>query len=517
MPLPDSLTIASLLAFGVLLCLPGSRRRRPTLWVLALTALATGGVAAWSLRWEVAPALAVALLLNFALLANRLRHAGDPSTRRPLAGVVVVTAAVAAALPYYFFPVFALPDPDGPHKVGMRHFQVVDHRRKGVLYAPADRPRTLPVTVWYPARAGEAAWTRPYLTRRRTLDELVSTARNFGLWGFRLTQLHSVRAHSRPGAPVAAKGGPFPVALFNHGFWSYRAQNTALMERLASHGFVVFSVAHPRDGAAVRLEDGTLVRSVPQTGPQGVGDPKAGRTFKEAAEAFTGGAGHAERLAALDTFKAALAEHRLGESARAWRADVLAVIRALEEDPPRTVADVIARAALDRRAHLGMSFGGTTAASACQADRHCAAVVNLDGENYHPGLFDEELRAPMLLLLSDRKQEAPDFDPTDYAWEEWSTMGEREDIHRWRVDGLDHLGLMDLTLSARPPFHAGLFGSLDGGRALRLQNDAVIAFLRAVVRGADTGFPGRVLDRYPEIEIHDPSGVQEYVRAREEE
>ncbi|NRA59767.1 MAG: hypothetical protein HRU25_02420 [Psychrobium sp.] len=37
----------------------------------------------------------------------------------------------------------------------------------------------------------------------------------------------------------------FPVLIFNHGLYLVAEQNTILMEHLASHGYVIFSIAHP--------------------------------------------------------------------------------------------------------------------------------------------------------------------------------------------------------------------------------------------------------------------------------
>lgn len=516
-PAVDAAAFAGLLACGGLLLL---RRPAAPAWtwsplLLSAAAAILGAGAVWSLRWQAVPLLAVAAGLTAALGVVRLRGGSAAlARRRPRAGGAVGLAVLVSAGPYYAYPMFALPAPDGPYRVGVLDFEVVDPQRRGVLDTPADAPRRIPVTVWYPAEGtADESWTRPYLSRRESLDELVSTARNFGLPPFLFTHLHGVAAHSRPEAPVAKTGDGFPVAIFSHGFWSYRAQNTALMERLASHGFVVFSLAHPRDGAAVRLADGSLIPSAPQSE---VGDPEAIARLRRAMAAFAEVSTHAARIAALDDVKAAVANHRLGESVRAWRNDVLSLIAAIESDPPAHVAPIIGHADLERRVHMGMSFGGSTAASACQADSHCAAVVNLDGENFDPALFDQQLRAPMLLLLTESLlTRVPGrnamLSPTDYAWETWGAMGARRDIHRWRIRGLRHLGLMDIVLAARSPLHEALYGVLDRRRALHLQNDAVVAFVRTTVQGAEVGFPEAVLARYPELEVHDPSAVRRAV------
>src|SRR3546814_8740700 len=104
---------------------------------------------------------------------------------------------------------------------------------------------------------------------------------------------------------------------------------------------------------------------------------------------------------------------------------VLFVSRILRDRPPPAISRVMAAADFSRIAYAGMSFGGSTAVSACDADPDCVAAVDLDGENFDGDQFDRELRAPLLLMLTDQpfsdvQRRDPEFNPTDYAWEKRS-------------------------------------------------------------------------------------------------
>jgi len=505
MPFVDLLLFGALLLGGVHLAL--GRARRPVLGVCltAIAAVGLGLMGLLDLRWQAVPGLAVALagagLTGLTALWGESRLA-----RRRWMGSLLLVLVAFAALPYWVFPVPGWPAPDGSYPVGVRHFDVVDGDRHGVLYAAGDAPRRFPVTVWYPARA-DGTPERDYMRRQQALVELVSTARNFGEPGFLWTYYRGVQVHSAPGAPVAESGDGFPVAIFNHGFWSYRAQNTALAERLASHGFIVFSPAHPGDGATVELADGTRLPTVPQFGNEGVGDTAAMERFRETRARLGEARSPRQARAAIADFKEAIRDHRLSESVRAWRADVLALLDRLQQEPGPELTDLLEQADLSRRVHMGMSFGGSTAASTCSVDPACAAVVNLDGENFDPDLFDRALEVPMLLLLAGPGTGGGSaggaYHPTDHAWRRLDAAGERADHYRLRVDGLRHLGFMDLVVSARPPFRDA-YGTLDGARALQLQNDAVVRFLRQKVLGRGGEFPARLLRRYPRFEIHEP-------------
>lgn len=503
MPLLDIATFAALLLAAALLA--GGRRRA----ALVPAGAALGGAAAclWLLHWQAAGLLAAAVLTLGAAFA--IGWTGGP--RRWLAGGVLLALSLAALLPYHFFPFFDLPEPDGRYRVGVRSFDLRDDARRGIAHSPPGTSRTLPVTVWYPAPADASGPVRPYFTRREALDEGRSIARLWGFPAWRLLSLHATGTHGIQDAPVAA--GRFPVVIFSHGYWSYRAQNSALMERLASHGYVVVSVAHPRDSADVRLADGTLVPTALHSGPGGVGNPALDERLETATAAFMGGPDHAGRIAAIPAYRAAVDSHRLGESLRNWRDDVLFVARVLRRAPPPGTGHLFDRADFSRTVHAGMSFGGSTAVSACDADPDCAAAVDLDGENFDGAQFDRAVRAPLLLILTDQpfsqaQRRGAGYDPTDYAWERWHCIGDRPDIVRLRAHGLLHMGLSDLVLSARGPFKREHFTSLDGARALAMIDDTVLAFLETHVRGVDPARFKAALAGYPELERLDASSLR---------
>ena len=54
-------------------------------------------------------------------------------------------------------------------------------------------------------------------------------------------------------------GKKFPLIMFNHGYNSYREGNSFLCIDLASHGYVVISVAHSMEGLCTELDDGTVL------------------------------------------------------------------------------------------------------------------------------------------------------------------------------------------------------------------------------------------------------------------
>src|SRR4029453_6457136 len=71
--------------------------------------------------------------------------------------------------------------------------------------------------------------------------------------------LASVKTHATLDAAPASSPGRFPVILFQHGYTGLPSSHTALMEDLASHGWVVLNLIHPYEATGARLADGTVV------------------------------------------------------------------------------------------------------------------------------------------------------------------------------------------------------------------------------------------------------------------
>ncbi len=112
------------------------------------------------------------------------------------------------------------PDATGPWAVGHRQLASVDTSRP-----PQGDPagRSLPLEVWYPVDPADAygPFTEYTLTGPFTLP--------------------SALAHEDV---TVSSAGPRPLIVFSHGSGGIAIQSVALMERLASHGFVVVAPNH---------------------------------------------------------------------------------------------------------------------------------------------------------------------------------------------------------------------------------------------------------------------------------
>ena len=422
--------------------------------------------------------------------------------------IMAITMATWSAIAGASTP--ALPMPDGPYSVGVAKFELVDASRPLDVGDPASGPRRLPVIAWYPAE-GPAVKTQDaaYLEGDVATVTLPAIARNLGYALEDLKPLTVLRTYARPGATPARHPGGFPVVIFSHGFFLYAEQDTALALRLASHGYIVLSITHPGDAADVRLEDGTLAATkLASTGD----DPG----FAKAFDVLMKGKDLATCREALAKYAKAFGATRMGRSFAQWRDDTLFVARTIiDGSGPQPLRDVLISADPKRLAFAGMSFGGATAATSCRLVDACRAAVNLDGQNFDPGLFDQPVGRPLLLMLSDWTRHSlfkgqsrdEDFSPNDLAYEPWSKAGENRDVVRVRLKGARHMGFTDMVALLDGPKRDSRVGEINGDEALSAVGDMVLTFLDAYVRHDKPASIDRAIARHPVLRRHVPKRV----------
>lgn len=482
-------------------------------WLPALLLLAGALPALWAFaraRWQWLPGLVGAAIgLIWTLLD------AQPGWGYSLTLMAFTTVSV---LLLRWLPLFTLPAPDGPHAVSCRRFELMDQQRKGVLEDAADQPRQLQLHVWYPAHASSDHARMKWLGDDALLRaNSLASGNTFPAFFFR--HLLQVTGHGRMDAPVLEARERYPLLVFNHGYGLLATANTALCEHLASHGYVVLSIDHTLDCADLHFADGRIARLAPQRLAEArTTDP---RPMLKASY----GASFEARLEGLAAFAPQLQGSRLARSVAAWRDDVHFVVEAITSQDmlPTSVREVFAAADVSRRGHFGMSLGGSTAASACQADAGASAGVNLDGNLFDPALWDCDVRCPFLVFSSDwveaaqRMKLPPDHAVTgtycfsDLALERWRGSGAQSKVTRLRLKGSRHLSFTDLALAWRGPLGKLMGGSVTGPRAIAITNEVVRAFFDRHVRGDARIDVASKVRKFPEAEVRSAAALHEWV------
>jgi dienelactone hydrolase len=393
-----------------------------------------------------------------------------------------------------------LPKPTGPYAVGHTTLHLIDDYRRDP-WMP-DRERELMATVTYPARHAERYPRTRWFSRAlaESLEQgLAAPPTNLPPGSVDLVR---ARAYSRADAPAARPPGRrargWPVVLFSPGLGASREENTALIEELASRGYIVVSFDHTYETAVVEFPDGRRARQVAEAQSS---DPKVlNVVFKRAIDARV-----ADTRMVLDR----LAELDRGRNPDAERRRL-----------PRGLRD-----ALDLR-HLGMfgySYGGYTAGESMVGDRRIDAGVNLDGTMAHglgisedwPYLPGEVVRRgldrPFMLFGNARHNHLSTEPPPtgDPSWREfWSNQ------RGWKLDitlrQSEHGSFSDLqvglpqiagALGLPPGTFEPFIGTIDPERSIAAQRAYVAAFFDLHLRHRDDHLLDGPSPAYPEIEF----------------
>lgn len=371
------------------------------------------------------------------------------ATALALPGTAAVGAAVEARPPRPPGGVrLVLPEPTGPHRIGTVSAHVVDRSRRDP-WVPSQTARELMIQLWYPARdvrrSPRAPWVGP------ALAALLNPPGS----GFELPVTHAYTD-----APAA--GGRRPVVLYSPGFGVERTASTALVEELASHGYIVVTIDHTYDSPLVEFPDGRVARSAL---PPPAGTP-----------------GEEERL--------------IAKALAARVADT------------RFVLDWLARAqgalpdglwrAMDRRriGMIGHSLGGATAAATMLEDRRVRAGANLDGSMAGRALT-AGLDRPFLLMGSDG------HGTVDETWVAfWAVL--RCPRHQLELRGSGHMSFTDYQVllpqtGAAPADLEPALGTIDGARSVRVQRAYLLAFADRYLGGHSGTLLSGPSAAYPEM------------------
>lgn len=300
---------------------------------------------------------------------------------------VFVICFVASVVANILAPIPNMPAPSGPYQVGVRYHQFVSDVPE--MFTPQlEDFRTLYLKIWYPASSVEGTSRNPMFEGPDYFaTELAQMLR---IHIFFTRQLKLVKTHGFNNVSVAE--GQFPLLVFSHGYGSWFAQNTTLMEELASRGFVVAAVANTNQTAFAATGPDAVVRfdsvysltpkeEEPENVPDSLVKYMTAQEYNNNPDFFDGmqkGAGYTNLCA------------------NSWGLNISAVIDEMIESS----ADLeVFAGKLDttRIGVFGMSFGGAASREAAIMDSRIKAAANLDGWPYGIHTADS-MRVPFLTL-----------------------------------------------------------------------------------------------------------------------
>lgn len=382
-------------------------------------------------------------------------------------------------------PLIDLPAPEGPYQVGTTSFTATDMSRPETFAVDPEARRELFVEVWYPATTTDG--TEP-IDPTSFWQELYSGKQD--RVSFFMSYLKGVDTHSYPDLPLNTQQGPYPVLFYNHGLQMFTAQNTLLMEHLASHGYVIFSIAHPYESLRVNLSNaGTVLPDF----IMGMDKFKEGMAWIEetsrpvvaAIDSIQDIEDRAHRAAIMLETVESIAP--LNERVAEWVEDTRFVVDYVLAGEERYL-DFYDMLDPTRIAVMGMSLGGATASEFCKADARCVAGINIDGLQYGKRQR-EPLTIPFLMMYSDDAPGVNDF----------LMLNSTHDYYEYWIPNTRHADFTDLTVAWPLLRQVGQLGTVPGDRMTQILNDAVLNFFDRYLK--DDTIPPLTPEAYPEIEM----------------
>jgi pimeloyl-ACP methyl ester carboxylesterase len=470
---PLEILLSCVASAGAAFLLAGS----PPGWPVVVSFLVVlGGLTAAHLiyegaHWQLAPLyLGEAALFAFVIVVLPVTHAfGLQWTIARwglrLSGGLLLLLVLAAALLSWMLPMFRLPKPKGPNKVGTRILHVIDPMRDAEGGRRAGSQRELMVQLWYPA---EPVGGRREVYRRRSETTFKSSYQSV------------LRTQSLRDAPVLASNAPYPLLIFNPAWTGQRTQSTFLMQELASHGYVVASIDHTYYSGRVAFPDGRVF--------DGHMAPALGDFTYLSIE---------EGIELADQFVRILAE------------DIVSVLDELGALNSRPDSDWYRCLDMSRVGALGHSIGGAAAAEACSLDPRILAALNLDGWTFGEVLRHGLAKPWMVIYGKGIEVEPRDLAAQSEGMQRYWQMN-RENyaaveaaLHRHGGCSLTIRGASHWNFSDRPLYSPLRFrtqaGTIRPELAHRIVGDAVRAFFGESLPGGEPGFLAEVIRDHPEV------------------
>ncbi len=383
---------------------------------------------------------------------------------------------------------FELPPPGGPHPIGTMTWTVTDASRIE-SFAAAGTPRQIEVHAWYPA-ASRGTTTAPYL--RDGLAEARGFAVRAGGPADAYDGLASVRTHAALNAPPSRER--VPLLVFSHGYTASASSYTALLEDVASRGYVVLSVVHPYEAAAATLAGGTIVTTFDPSGEvrQTISEVM-GEWAREddTMAAVTGATDRAEQRRLLQEYLAGL--RHTGVALRRWTDDLRAALNHFTASTDSGISALRRSADAGRTGVFGHSMGGVAAGEFCLEDRRCRAALNLDGIPQYGRMIDARLEVPFLMVYSARPGR---LGASDAIYQPAAPRYYRVDVRDTR-----HLEFSDMPFWAGPLKRVGAFGTMAPARAAAITRAVVAQYFDAELKG----LPSPLLSgtaAFPEVTVH---------------
>jgi len=372
----------------------------------------------------------------------------------------------------------ALPKPTGKYLVGITYLSFIDDDRKELFDNNQESNREITVKAWYPSDT--AFIPEPYLLKAEA---------EFAVKYLQFPEIFkALKTNSSRDVPLSSKENTYPILIFSHGFGEHYSQNSILMEELASHGYIVFSISHHYECKFSSYPDGRFIyidmNSLRlQKIMQEMQTPKA----MELIQKMYNASNDEERIQVFVETNNIL-PMALTESPKYWAEDISFFIDQLENinNEHKIFKEKLN---LDRIGVFGMSMGGIASTEICITDKRIKTCVSIDG-GLNGSILSEELQIPLLFLNSKRF----------LGYGNLFTSKSKMDCYSLSVKDSDHYNFSDYSMYPVPSI-SFLLGTIDGEKTIEIMNVIVLGFFDKYLKENKDINLIEQANKYPKIEI----------------
>ena len=136
--------------------------------------------------------------------------------------------------------------PTGKHPIGRSTF---------FYDKTSEKDRIVSFELWYPAQS-EGQKKVPYHSKAIT-----RASAEFLGWPMFYNSYHSIISSNSYSNIKATAGKRFPIIVYHHGYSGFTSVYQTIFEELASHGYIVVSIAHENESAILVKDENTVIKT----------------------------------------------------------------------------------------------------------------------------------------------------------------------------------------------------------------------------------------------------------------
>jgi len=355
--------------------------------------------------------------------------------------------------------------PTGKYKVG-----------QSTHYYPKNESvnnRTIAFQIWYPANpiGNETAVYHSKATAE-------ASAKFLRLPIFFSSYAPLVETNSYKNAPPISNR-KCPILLYNHGYSGFTSVYQSVFEELASHGYIVVSIAHENESSLFITETGDVIANNPEN-----------EFYTNRASELNGDRINNLQDIILNSddidenqeayFELVKLSPLHNESTRLWAIDTKSVLEKLKKLP---FEKPIFKGIFDfeKIGIFGHSVGGATAGQMAFDSEEIKAGINLDGFQFGD-LVHHKLKIPFMFVSSNQRGNS-------YLRASSFIKKSNTDCYQVFIKGFSHSSFTDLIMSEP-----------NGEEAITLQRELILSFFDRYLRNNNIDFDV-IETKYPVLEI----------------